>query len=88
MSGFYNNWLKVQHPEKNYIQTTSEGYQKPFYFGGSQVPLVLYHYKENNINGGFINESFKGHLSKPSPNQYSNSYSKIIRPANIEKLSK
>ena len=84
MSGFYNNWLKVQHPNKIYTQTTSEGFQKPFYFGGSQVPNILSNnqYIEKNINGGYVNELFRGHLSKPKPNQYSNSYSKIIRPSN------
>ena len=84
MSGFYNNWLKVQHPDKVYMQSTSEGFQKPFYFGGSQVPLVLSNeqYIKKNINGGYINELYRGNLSKPRTNQYSNSYSKIIRPSN------
>lgn len=43
MSGFYNNWFKVTHPNANndIIQMKSNGIQKPFYFGGSQVPEVL-----------------------------------------------
>lgn len=40
MSGFYNNWLKVQNPNSNnnIEPMKSGGFQKPFYFGGSQVP--------------------------------------------------
>lgn len=43
MSGFYNNWLKVQNPDmpNNVLPMESGGYQKPFYFGGSQVPVNL-----------------------------------------------
>lgn len=43
MSGFYNNWFKVTNPEasNNITQMKSGGFQKPFYFGGSQVPEVL-----------------------------------------------
>lgn len=43
MSGFYNNWLKVQNPNSNndIEPMKSGGYQKPFYFGGSQVPEIL-----------------------------------------------
>lgn len=41
MSGFYSNWVKVQHPNEVFPQMTSNGYQAPFYFGASQVPEVL-----------------------------------------------
>jgi|688.fasta_scaffold309061_2 hypothetical protein len=43
MSGFYNNWIKVTHPnmKNDIVQMESGGYQKPFYFGGSQVPIIL-----------------------------------------------
>ena len=41
MSGFYNNWIKIQNQESNLMQMQSEAYQPPFYFGGSQVPLAL-----------------------------------------------
>lgn len=52
MSGFYNNWLKVQNPNTNndIIQMQSGGNQTPFYFGGSQVPHNLGIY--NHIDGG------------------------------------
>jgi hypothetical protein len=50
MSGFYNNWVKIQNQDSNLMQMQSEAYQPPFYFGGSQVPLALGINK--NISGG------------------------------------
>lgn len=43
MSGFYNNWLKVQNPNtpNSLIPMESGGSQVPFFFGGSQVPVNL-----------------------------------------------
>ncbi len=43
MSGFYNNWYKVQHPTQSndIIPMMSGGLQTPFFFGGSQVPVNL-----------------------------------------------
>ena len=43
MSGFYNNWFKVQHPNVSNEITpmASGGYQPPFFFGASQVPTSL-----------------------------------------------
>lgn len=43
MSGFYNNWFKVQHPNvsNDIPQMKSGEFQAPFYFGGSQVPHTL-----------------------------------------------
>lgn len=43
MSGFYQNWIKVQNPEmsNNIVPMESGGFQTPFYFGGSQVPIAL-----------------------------------------------
>jgi hypothetical protein len=43
MSGFYNNWYKVTHPNSSndIVQMKSGGSQTPFYFGGSQVPETL-----------------------------------------------
>ena len=40
-SGIYANWLKVQHPNEVFPQMKSGGFQKPFFFGGSQVPINL-----------------------------------------------
>jgi len=44
MSGFYNNWVKVYNPHlsNDIIQMRSNGFQAPFYFGGSQVPINLH----------------------------------------------
>ena len=55
MSGFYNNWLKVQNPTitNDIPQMESNGFQTPFYFGGSQVPINLIMSDTNhNIKGG------------------------------------
>jgi|APCry1669189472_1035225.scaffolds.fasta_scaffold60584_2 hypothetical protein len=41
MSGFYNYWPKVNHPNEVFSQTESSGFQAPFFFGGSQVPTAL-----------------------------------------------
>lgn len=45
-SGIYNYRPKVEHPNKEFIQMTSGGFQPPFFFGGSQVPLAT-----GQING-------------------------------------
>jgi len=37
-SGYFPN---VVNPGINKIQTMSGGFQKPFFFGGSQVPVAL-----------------------------------------------
>lgn len=53
MSGFYNNWFKVQNPTatNDIVPMISGGFQKPFYFGGSQVPINLnMHNTSQNIN--------------------------------------
>lgn len=43
MSGVYANWVKVTHPfmSNDIPQMKSGEFQKPFYFGGSQVPINL-----------------------------------------------
>jgi hypothetical protein len=41
MSGFYNYWPKVNHPNEIFPQMESGEYQPPFFFGGSQVPTAL-----------------------------------------------
>ena len=37
----YNYNPKVLHPNKTFIQMESGGFQTPFFFGGSQVPVGL-----------------------------------------------
>jgi len=41
MSGFYNYWPKVNHPNEIFPQMESGGFQPPFFFGGSQIPTAL-----------------------------------------------
>ena len=62
MSGFYNNWFKVQNPnsENNIPPMLSNGKQPPFYFGGSSVPTMLeYHNTNTNIKGSGLNNYSK-----------------------------
>lgn len=40
-SGIYNYHPKVEHPNKIFRQMESNEFQKPFFFGGSQVPINL-----------------------------------------------
>jgi|LakMenEpi03Aug12_release.lakeMendotaPanAssembly.Ray.scaffolds.fasta_scaffold256878_2 hypothetical protein len=40
-AGIYNYQPKVASPNKVFHQMESGEYQKPFYFGGSQVPISL-----------------------------------------------
>ena len=40
-SGIYNYHPKVAHPNSVLPQMTSDEFQPPFYFGGSQVPINL-----------------------------------------------
>jgi len=51
MSGFYQNWIKVQNPNlnNNITPMQSGGSQVPFYFGGSQVPTML-GFNDTNLN--------------------------------------
>lgn len=57
MSGVYNYWYKVNNPDSNnnIVQMRSNGFQKPFYFGGSQVPITLglnsHEYSGSGIRG-------------------------------------
>ena len=61
MSGFYNNWLKVQSPNmpNDITPMESGGYQKPFYFGGSQVPDELGNVDVKIKGGGYSKVNFK-----------------------------
>lgn len=40
-AGIYNYRPKVEHPNEVFLQMESDGFQKPFFFGGSQVPVNL-----------------------------------------------
>jgi hypothetical protein len=39
-AGIYNYNPKVNNPKKTFVQMESGGFQAPFYFGGSQVPIM------------------------------------------------
>jgi hypothetical protein len=53
MSGFYNYWPKVNHQDEAYYQMESDGFQPPFFFGGSQVPSAL-GIKGNGLHSGHV----------------------------------
>lgn len=60
MSGIYNYHPTIGNPEEFTVQTKSQ--QKPFYFGGSQVPINL---DMNNTNLNITGEGFgKKHIAK------------------------
>lgn len=63
-SGIYNYWPKVNNPNAEYRQMTSGGFQTPFYFGGSQVPVNL-HTDEHNITGYGIH-GYTSHVHRAS----------------------
>jgi len=42
-AGIYGYHPKVEHATTIFPQMTSGGFQTPFFFGGSQVPLELHH---------------------------------------------
>lgn len=65
MSGFYQNWVKVQNPNAVFPQMESEGFKKPFYFGGSQVPTQL-HLNDKQYDGSGFNKVKKISMRKPA----------------------
>jgi hypothetical protein len=52
MSGGYN--AKTVRPDAYKIQTESDGYQKPFFFGGSQTPTALHLHPESFSGSGLV----------------------------------
>ena len=58
MSGGYSP--KVSNPNTIFPQMTSEVYQKPFYFGSSQVPINLGLSKNQYSGAGFSGAGFTG----------------------------
>jgi hypothetical protein len=63
-SGIYSYWPKVNHPTSDMYQMTSGGFQSPFFFGGSQVPVNL-HLDNHVITGSGIH-GYTSHLHKMS----------------------
>jgi hypothetical protein len=94
MSGFYQNWLKVQNPNmsNNIIPMESGGYQQPFFFGGSQVPSSI-GLKNTEITGegirGYSKVNFlpevRGKGITPTQNY---KHSNIIIPRHIGSLKR
>lgn len=88
MSGFYQNWIKVQNPNlpNDIPPMESGGYQTPFYFGGSQVPVNLG--IDNSIEGGGLHKTnFKPHVKglKVPPIQV-NRHSNIMIPRHLSSI--
>lgn len=54
VSGIYNYHPKVDNPNKIFYQMESGEFQKPFYFGGSQVPINL-----GTIKGSGFRDMYK-----------------------------
>lgn len=60
-SGYYP---VVANPSFRRVQTESGGFQKPFFFGGSQVPINLNLSKKSYSGGGIQSSLKKGNLFK------------------------
>lgn len=94
MSGFYNNWFKVQHEDvnNNIIPMQSGGLQKPFFFGGSQVPINL-GISDNELSGKGIRHygkvNFRPELKgKGIQSTYHKQHSNIHLPRQMGSLHK
>lgn len=81
MSGTYGFNPKVLNPNVNFIQSRSDG-GMPFYFGASQVPLVLAtehhnHTYQDTQHNYVKGKGIKGYVSKSS---------NIVLPSHIKSL--
>lgn len=56
-SGTYNYHPKVANPNAIFPQMTSDGFQRPFYFGASQVPI-----NTGIVTGSGIHTPYVSHL--------------------------
>ena len=88
MSGIYNHWVKVLEPglPNDIVQMRSNGDQKPFYFGGSNIPEV------NGISGSGFNTQHTVSTIASKVNQGINPYyekhSKIVLPKFLKSVRK
>ena len=57
-AGIYNYHPKVANPNTVFPQMTSDEYQKPFFFGASQVPVNLGLSTGSGIQTPYISHSF------------------------------
>lgn len=89
MSGFYNNWFKVQNPNAPCDITPMEsgGFQAPFYFGGSNVPSALKLNLHKIEDGGYSKTSFRPELrGKNVAPVYHHKHSNIHIPRHMGSL--
>lgn len=61
-AGTYGFFPKIQLQDKQLLQMTSGGYQKPFFLGGSQIPTEL-NLDHHHINRS-ANKQQKSHITK------------------------
>jgi len=54
-SGIYSYQPKVDNPNKVFYQMESGGFQPPFYFGGSQVPINLGYAHGSGFKQTYVN---------------------------------
>ena len=90
MSGFYNNWVKVNNSDlpNNIVQMQSGGSQTPFYFGGSNVPNAL-HIHSDISGGGFFDKVHTLPYVEGKGTQYTaRSGGKIHMPRQMGSLSR
>ena len=66
-AGIYSYWPKVNHPNAEFRQMTSGGYQAPFFFGGSQVPVNLGLDTQEIAGSGIQNYKSHVHMSEALP---------------------
>ena len=97
MSGFYSNWVKVQHPfmPNDIPQMKSNGSQVPFYFGGSQVPEntnIQTNHTLKSINGnGILKNEFRTISHSKGKNIQTTSIdttNKILKPRHLSSIMK
>jgi len=91
MSGFYSNWIKVQHPNEVFPQMTSNGYQAPFYFGGSQVPEALatdLHESKHKTSHKNSQSEVKDITGKGVQNTTIDKHSNIMLPRHMSTIKK
>ena len=56
-AGIYNYYPKIEHPNKVFMQMESGGFQKPFFFGASQIPLELNHLQGSGIKTPYVSHT-------------------------------
>jgi len=96
MSGFYQNWIKVQYPNlpNDITPMKSGGFQEQFFFGGSQVPTALkLQGTDMDIEGKGLKRYFKTNFQPDvkgkgvAPTQIQK-HNNIIMPRHIGSLSR